>query len=273
MSISQLAPVTGHDDPEPFVLDVVIPVYNEERVLDASVRRLRSYLDDRFPLPASIVICDNASRDGTWAIATGLADRLGGVTAIQADRKGRGLALRTAWRASPAAVVAYMDVDLSTDLDALLPLVAPLLSGHSDVSIGSRLAPGARVSRSMKREVISRAYNTIVRAALGSRVSDAQCGFKALRGEVARFLLPMIENDNWFFDTELLVQAERHGLRIHEVAVDWVEDPDSRVDIVATVWEDLQGVRRLRRNQTVTRPDHLARTTRDAVLSGWGQLR
>src|SRR6202000_1900300 len=138
-----------------------------------------------------------------------LAGQLGGVTAIQAARKGRGLALRTAWQASPAAVVAYMDVDLSTALDALLPLVAPLLSGHSDLSIGSRLAPGARVSRSVKREGISRCFNTIVRTALGSHVSDAQCGFKALRGEAARFLLPLIENDNWFFDTELLVQAER----------------------------------------------------------------
>jgi hypothetical protein len=146
-------------------------------------------------------------------------------------------------------VAAYMDVDLSTDLDALLPLVAPLLSGHSDVAIGSRLAPGARVRRSLKRELISRCYNVIVRAALGTRLSDAQCGFKAVRVDAARVLVPLVEDDAWFFDTELLVQAERHGLRIHEVAVDWVEDPDSRVKILATAWADLQGIRRLRRTR------------------------
>jgi len=149
------------------------------------------------------------------------------------------------WSTSAAPVVGYMDVDLSTSLDALLPLVAPLLSGHSDLAIGSRLAPGARVLRGPRRELISRSYNLLLRAVLHSRFSDAQCGFKAIRTDVARALLPDVSDDEWFFDTELLALAERRGLRIHEVAVDWVDDPDSRVEILHTAWCDLRGLGRV----------------------------
>jgi putative flippase GtrA len=172
---------------------------------------------------------------------------------MRLERKGRGRALRAAWSASDADVVAYMDVDLSTDLRALLPLVAPLVSGHSDVAIGSRLAPGARVQRGPKRELISRAYNHVLRGTLRARFSDAQCGFKAVRGDVARELVPEILDDSWFFDTELLVLAQRRGLRIHEVPVDWVDDPDSRVDIVSTAIDDLRGVARLMAASPVAR--------------------
>jgi putative flippase GtrA len=161
------------------------------------------------------------------------------------ERKGRGRALRTAWSASDARVVAYMDVDLSTDLRALLPLVAPLLSGHSDVAIGTRLAHGARVVRGPKRELISRGYNAILHTVLRARFSDAQCGFKAVRREALGVLLDDVKDDGWFFDTELLVLAQRRGLRIHEVPVDWIDDPDSRVDIVSTALTDLRGVARL----------------------------
>jgi putative flippase GtrA len=151
------------------------------------------------------------------------------------------------WLASDAAVLAYTDVDLSTDLAGLLPLVAPLVSGHSDLSIGTRLARSSRVVRGPKREVISRCYNVLLRSLLRARFTDAQCGFKAIRTESARALLPLVEDNNWFFDTELLVLAERAGLRIHEVPVDWVDDPDSRVDIVATALEDLRGIARVGR--------------------------
>ena len=138
-----------------------------------------------------------------------------------------------------------MDVDLSTDLDALLPLVAPLVSGHSDVAIGSRLAPGSHVARHPKRELISRSYNLILRTLLATRVRDAQCGFKAVRASVARRLLPAVEDDGWFFDTELLLLAERNGLRIHEVPVDWIDDVDSRVKVVSTAIGDLKGTARM----------------------------
>ena len=149
------------------------------------------------------------------------------------------------WAASEAPILAYMDVDLSTDLAALLPLVAPLISGHSDLAIGSRLPRGSRVVRGPKREMISRCYNLILRGALSARFSDAQCGFKAIRRDVAARLLPLVEDNAWFFDTELLVLAQRAGLRIHEVPVDWVDDPDSRVDIVSTALADLRGIWRL----------------------------
>jgi putative flippase GtrA len=226
-------------------LDVVVPVYNEQAALERSIRRLHAFLSGGFPFTWRIVVADNASTDRTPQVARSLAAELPGVVHLRLERKGRGLALREAWSSSRARVVSYMDVDLSTDLRALLPLVAPLLSGHSDVAIGSRLAHGAHVVRGPKRELISRSYNKILHAALRVHFTDAQCGFKATTREAAAQLLPQIRDDGWFFDTELLVLAGRDGLRIHEVPVDWVDDPDSRVDIVHTAVEDLKGVARL----------------------------
>jgi Glycosyl transferase family 2 len=214
---------------------------------------LRGYLDQHFPFPAVVTIADNASTDGTWAIAQRLAATGQGGQALHLDEKGRGRALRSAWSASDADLVAYMDVDLATGLEALPPLVAPLISGLSDVAIGTRLAPGAQVTRGLRREVISRIYNGLVHLVLGTRFSDAQCGFKAMRTDVARALLPHVVDDDWFFDTELLVVAERNGLRIAEVPVDWVDDPDSRVRVVATVVEDLKGLARMRLELTTGR--------------------
>lgn len=227
------------------VLDIVIPVYNEQASLAACVRRLHAYLNRDLPYPARITVADNASTDATLAIARELASELDGVRVLHLDAKGRGRALRYAWANSAADIVAYMDVDLSTDLNALLPLIAPLISGHSDVAIGTRLASTARVVRGPKREFISRGYNLLLRASLRAHFSDAQCGFKAVRAGVARELLPLVKDSEWFFDTELLVIAERAGLRIHEVPVDWIDDPDSRVDIVDTVRKDLAGIARL----------------------------
>jgi putative flippase GtrA len=227
------------------VLDVVVPVYNEEIDLEPCVRRLHAYLRSHFPYRFRITIADNASTDSTAEVAARLAGDLPGVAAVHLPEKGRGRALKHVWTHSDAAVLAYMDVDLSTDLGALLPLVAPLISGHSDLAIGSRLAHGSRVVRGAKREFISRSYNLILRRTLSARFSDAQCGFKAIRSDVAARLLPMVEDTGWFFDTEMLVLAERAGLRIHEVPVDWVDDPDSRVDIVSTAVADLKGIARL----------------------------
>jgi putative flippase GtrA len=229
------------------MLDVTIPVYNEERDLAPCVRRLHSHLERFFPYRFSITIADNASTDSTPLVATRLTHEFDDVRYLRLEQKGRGRALNTVWQASQAEVVAYLDVDMSTDLNALLPLVAPLISGHSDIAIGSRLSRHSRVVRGTKREVISRCYNLLLRGALLTRFSDAQCGFKAMRTEVGRMLLPLVEDTGWFFDTELLVLAERSGLRIHEVPVDWVDDPDSRVDIVATAMADLRGVARVGR--------------------------
>src|SRR5215831_13828070 len=225
--------------------EIVIPVRNEERDLAPSVRRLDAHLHDRFPFTARITIVDNGSTDGTWAQAQALEAELAPVRAVRLERPGRGEALRAVWSASGAAVLAYMDVDLSTDLNALLPLLAPLLSGHSDVAIGTRLARGARVVRGPRRELISRGYNLLLHVTLGTGFSDAQCGFKAIRADAACRLLPLTTDTSWFFDTELLVLAERAGLRIHEVPVDWIDDPDSRVNLIGTALADLRGIIRL----------------------------
>src|SRR5580693_610936 len=195
-------------------VELVVPVRDEERGLSGSIRRLDAYLHDGFPFSIRITIADN-----------GRTDRI--------------------WPRSDAAVLSYLDVDLSTDLNALLPLLAPVLSGHSDVAIGTRLATGARVIRGPRREIISRCYNLLLHASLGTRFSDAQCGFKAIRADTARALLPLTADVGWSFDTELLVLAERAGLRIHEVPVDWVDDADSRVNVVATALGDLRGIVRL----------------------------
>ncbi len=233
--------------PTTVALDIAIPVHNEEVDLRPAVLRLHEYLSAELPFSFRITIADNASTDRTAAIADQLAAEMPTVSSIHLTEKGRGRALKKVWTDSDARVLAYMDVDLSTDLTALLPLVAPLISDHSDLAIGTRLHRGSRVVRGPQREFISRCYNLILRGTLAARFSDAQCGFKAIRRSVAAQLLPLVEDTGWFFDTELLILAERSGLRIHEVPVDWVDDPDSRVDIVSTARQDLLGVARVAR--------------------------
>ncbi|GAB3558262.1 glycosyltransferase [Spelaeicoccus albus] len=225
-------------------VDIALPVFNEQAAVEAAAMRLRRASRD-LPYRVRIIIVDNASTDRTPAISRRLAERFDDVSYLRLNRKGRGRALKTAWQTSDADICAYMDVDLSTDLTALAPALAALASGHSDISIGSRLAHGARVQRGLKREFISRGYNTILKTALDIRYSDAQCGFKAVRRDTARALLPFVSDVGWFFDTELLTLAEWAGMRIHEIPVDWIDDPDSSVDIVATAREDLRGVVRM----------------------------
>jgi len=253
-------------------IDVVVPVHNEGAGLAQSIERLHEYLSAGFPFSWRITIADNASTDATLSIARALSQRLANVRVLHLEQKGRGLALRTAWTHNDAAVVAYMDVDLSTGLDALLPLVAPLVSGHSDIAIGSRLSAGANVARGPKREVISRIYNLILRLVFSTRIRDAQCGFKAVRSDVAARLLPAVEDNAWFFDSELLLIAEHNGLRVHEVPVDWVDDPDSRVDVGRTAIEDLKGVLRLSVRFVVGRGQiNLAAGTRRSVRDDMGR--
>jgi putative flippase GtrA len=237
----------------PPLLDVVVPVHNEEADLEPCLRRLHAHLSEQLPYPFRITVAENASSDATAAVAHRLAGELAHITVLHLPDPGRGRALRTAWLRSDAPVLVYMDVDLSTDLAALLPLVAPLISGHSDLAVGTRLSRNSRVIRGTKREVISRSYNLLLRGTLATSTSDAQCGFKAIRADVAARLLPLVEDTGWFFDTELLVLAERAGLRIHEVPVDWIDDPDSRVDILATARTDLAGIARMLRAFTTGR--------------------
>jgi glycosyltransferase involved in cell wall biosynthesis len=228
-------------------VDVVIPVYNEEGDLERSVSTLRQFLVDHMEHDWRIVIADNASKDRTLEIAKGLAEsHPGEVTYVHLDLKGRGRALRRAWTESDADIVSYMDVDLSTDVGALPALIGSLVDSEYDVAIGSRLMRGAQVRRGLKREIISRTYNLMIRAMFRNRFSDAQCGFKAVTRRAVRRIVPLIKDQAWFFDTELLLLAERMGYRVFEVPVKWTDDPDTRVKIASTAWEDIKGLFRVR---------------------------
>lgn len=247
-------------------MEIVIPVYNEERSLPGCVAALTSFLDN-VPWQASVTVADNASTDRTLDAARALAVADPRIRVVHLAQKGRGRALKRVWLSSTADVVVYMDVDLSTDLHALVPLIAPLVADHSDIAIGTRLARSSSVTRGPKREFISRMYNRMLRTLMAAGFSDAQCGFKAMRTDAARKILPHVEDDNWFFDTELLVLAERAGYRVHEVPVDWTDDPDSRVDVVKTATEDLRGMWRVSKGLFTGRidVDSFARAPRAAA--------
>lgn len=229
-------------------VDVVIPVLNEAHVLERSVTTVRAFLAESLPWRWRVVIVDNGSTDGTADVARALEQRHPGeVRFLQLAQRGRGRALRHAWTGSDADVMCYTDVDLSTELPALPALVRAVLEEGYDLGTGSRLLPESRTTRSVRREFISRAYNLIVRMVLGTTFSDAQCGFKVVSRQVVQEIVPQIVDESWFFDTELLVLAEKQGYRIKDLPVEWIEDDDSRVKIVKTAWEDLKGVARLRR--------------------------
>ena len=229
-------------------VDVVVPVYNEEQALPRTVPTLRVFLSQpTFPYSWRIVIADNASTDGTPEVGRRLADEGGGeVEYVRIEAKGRGRALKRTWLDSPMEIVSYMDVDLSTNLDAFPALIGAIAEKGYDVAIGSRLAPRSRVDRSLRRRVLTRGYNLLIKAMFFTRFSDAQCGFKAVSRQAAQRVLPLIEDNNWFFDTELLILAEKLGYRVKDIPVSWVEDPDTRVKIGGTIAEDLQGLLRLR---------------------------
>lgn len=228
-------------------VDVVIPVLDEAHVLARSVATVRKFLTEQFPYRWRIVIVDNGSTDGTAEVAQKLAGAHPDVASLHLAQRGRGRALRHAWMQSPADIVCYMDVDLSTELEALPRAVHALAVQGYDVVVGSRLMRGSHTRRSFKREVISRIYNLFVKAVLFTRFSDAQCGFKALTREVVERIVTQVKDQAWFFDTELLVLAEKQGYHVKDISVIWNEDDDSRVKILETAWEDIKGVFRLRR--------------------------
>jgi glycosyltransferase involved in cell wall biosynthesis len=228
-------------------LHVTIPVLNEAAILEASVATLGRFLSDRFPdADWEIAIADNGSDDGTDVIAARLASSMPRVRHLRLEVRGRGRALKQAWQSSGADVCAYMDADLSTGLDAFPALVELVAGGRCDVAYGTRLDTRSVITRSWTRGVLSRGYNAVLRAWLGTRVSDAQCGFKAVSRRVVTDLLPAVENDRWFFDTELLVLAERRGYRTAAVPVTWKERTPSHVQVARTIVEDLAGLWRLR---------------------------
>ncbi len=228
------------------LVDLVLPVYNEAHVLEQSVDRLAATMSATADFPWRILIADNGSTDGTTELANRLAEQLEYVRILHLSEKGRGRALRMAWTETDAKFSIYMDVDLSTDL-AAVPKVVELLRGGSDLVTGSRLHGDASTTRCLKRDVLSRGYNRLIRWTLGTKTfDDAQCGFKGVRIAAIRKLLPLVKNQHWFFDTELLVLAEYAKMTVHSIPIQWEEDADSRVNIPATILQDLKGLARLR---------------------------
>jgi glycosyltransferase involved in cell wall biosynthesis len=226
----------------------VIPCLNEVAQLESSIERCRSFLREEFPYRWEIFVADNGSKDGTAELAARLAERYPGeVGYFTIPESGRGRALRKAWSECDADIVAYTDVDLSTELEALTKLCRAIHEQGFDIGTGSRLLPESRIQRGLKREVISRCYNLFVKVVLLTHFSDAQCGFKAASRRAVDALVPQIEDQGWFFDTELLVLGEKQGYRIADLPVRWIDDDDSRVKIVSTAWEDIKGVWRLRK--------------------------
>ena len=229
-------------------LDVIIPCLNEERALPGSVCRLHRFMSSHMGEYAwSIVVADNGSTDGTLKAAADLAEQFAEVRYISLTERGRGRALRRAWTESEADVMAYMDVDLSTDLEHLPALVSAVAAGGYHLAIGSRLLPDSKVvGRTLKREITSRGYSLLFRSMFFTPFRDAQCGFKAVSRRVAHDLAPLVSDNGWFFDSELLILAQKCGFRIREIPVRWTDDPDTRVRIIRTAWEDVKGLLRLK---------------------------
>ena len=233
-------------NPRTLTVDIVLPVLNEAYILEESVRTLCMYMEDNLPYHYQIIIADNGSTDGTRRVAAMLAEHFPAVRAVCLPEKGRGRALKQVWLQSRADIVSYMDIDLSTNLGAFVPMITPLVTGDAAIAVGSRLMEKSQTTRGLKRDIISRCYNRLIRWTMHTKFVDAQCGFKAMRRDVAQQLLPHVKDTAWFFDTELLIKAEYEGYMIHEEPVEWIEDTDSRVHIVKTAAEDIKGLSRVR---------------------------
>ena len=233
-------------NPRTLTVDIVLPVLNEVHILEKSVRTLCAYMDDNLPYRYQIAIVDNGSTDGTRQVAAILAEHFPAVRAVCLPKKSRGRALKQVWLQSRADIVSYMDIDLSTNLGAFVPMITPLVTGDAAIAVGSRLMKESQTTRGLKRDIISRCYNRLIRWTMHTKFVDAQCGFKAIRRDVAQQLLPHVKDTAWFFDTELLIKAEYEGYMIHEEPVEWIEDTDSRVHIVKTAVEDIKGLSRVR---------------------------
>ena len=228
-------------------VDIVIPVLNEEERLPRGIVILHKFLQQEMnDNPWRIIIADNGSTDRTRSVSEMLVQRYSGITYMYIPQRGRGRALRAAWMESTADIVSYMDVDISTSLSHFPRLIRAIDQNGYDVAIGSRHAKGARIQRSFRRDFLSRTYNLIIRAMFLVQFKDAQCGYKALSRRAARSLVPLVKDNHWFFDTEMLIMASKWNYRIREIPVEWVEDANSTVKVFRTVWEDLKGLLRLR---------------------------
>jgi glycosyltransferase involved in cell wall biosynthesis len=228
-------------------VNITIPVLNEELQLSATIIRMDAFLRTKCQFSYEIVIADNGSTDQTRQVAINLCRQYSTVQTVCLAEKGRGRALKQVWKTSNADILSYMDVDLSSDLEAFPFMIEALVTGGFDLGTGSRLLKPSMTTRGFKRELLSRCYNLLVKALLNTRFSDAQCGFKAITRKAANKLLPLVEDNHWFMDTELLVLAEKLGYRVFDLPVRWVDDADSRVEICRAAAQGLAGLLRMRK--------------------------
>lgn len=246
-------------------INITVPVLNEENKLEASISRVVRFVEEHLTTHRfEIVIADNGSSDQTPEIGQELSRRYPSVKYLHIGERGRGRALSQVWLASDADIMSYMDVDLSSDLEDFPRLIQPLVYGRADIAIGSRLLPESTVTRCFRREIISRAYSTILRVTFRTTIRDAQCGFKAATGAAVRHLVPQVEDCFWFWDTELLLLAEKQGFRVEELPIRWVESRDSRVAIVQTARDNLHGLYRLRKAFQQGQPNGVTTTSLSA---------
>lgn len=228
-------------------VEITIPVYNEEKELEKNITTLFNFCDKSLrAYDWHITIADNASTDNTPVIAATLANKNPKILYFRLEQKGRGRAVKRVWSQSKCDYCIYMDLDLSTDLVHLPNILKKLEKGY-DVAIGSRLAKGARVEgRTFLRELTSRVLNFFfIQFFFHTHFTDAQCGFKGVTRNIVENLIPKIKDNEWFFDGELLIVAEKSGYKIYEEPVHWVDNPGSTVRLIATIWGDLMSIKRL----------------------------
>ena len=214
----------------PVAVSVVLPAYNEADRLENAVAKVSQALKEN-GIPCEIIIAEDGSVDGTSEKAEELAQKYSYVRHIHREKRlGRGAALNNAFRQSNGQVLVYMDLDLATDLKSLKPLVEAITVEGYDLSTGSRMLPESKVERSLRRRASSKSYNFLVRHMLGSKVKDHQCGFKAFKREPLMQLLGEVEATHWFWDTEIIVRAYRHGYKVKEIPVEWKSGKDTKVN-------------------------------------------
>ncbi len=226
-------------------ISIILPVYNEEECLEKNTETVLKYAK-KFYENFEIVITDNASIDKTLDIAKKLSKKYKEIRYIHLDQKGRGRVLKKAWNESKADILAYSDIDLSTDIKAIKKLTDAIDQGY-DIATASRHSKQSQLDRTFKREILSKGYNFLLKLFLNTKISDAQCGFKAVNRRVVKEIIPLVKDNEWFFDTEMLILAERKGFRIKEIPVKWVEHAGSTVHIKKTVTDYLKSVFRLRK--------------------------
>ncbi len=228
-------------------VEIIIPVLNEEEILEENVTMLHRFLSKKCVIPWQITIFSNGSTDKTVEIGTRLSKRFSRVNFRHIPEKGKAKTYKLAWPSSKASIVGFMDADMSTELDAFPKCMDAIMNNKADIVIGDRLSSDAMIERSLKREILSRGYNTLLRSLfLRTHIVDAHCGFKFLKKSVACALLPHIKDECWFFDTELLMLAEQTGHRIEQVPVLWIERKASKVKIMRVMTDYVFNLVKLR---------------------------